>query len=943
MKKLYSIVLMAAALLVGTNAWAESVATWDALRAALEDGGEVTLSDNINVVYDATTFKSVLIGAKNAAGTTLAVDGDAPAAATLNLAGHNITITSNSFADINPFVLTKGSLKVTGTGKIKIEGKLNKSTNVFFVFGADDANKVDPKGANPFTHLEIDANVAVETNNGTVIAVDQLTASHAALKKTDFAGKGYATSGMAYGVRIDVLGALTSQNPQTGANEKKCYGIKVNGNVKKPADEANYKYAPYVHIYPSAVVVSDMSAGLAGSAAAYASGYGQWLIEGNCSGATGVYISSGVVAIKDATVKSGADAYASPGASGHANGSGSAIVINSRSNYQGQVEITISGDSKVEATSGYAFEDIVNTKDANSKVDSIKIEGGTFEGGSQGALVITPTTASEAQVVVNGGNVEGAANVGTEGLAEFLNNQGGTHTTLVEEGGKTILVISEGTAPTGYANVAGHAGESVKWTGAAETLSDNLTLTELEINEATAQALTIADGVTLEVGRVVLGANAQIIVNAGAKFIVTGEQGIVAPVATNIVLKNEEGKRSIFLFNPAVTSNKHPNATVELTTKSWWKDAEHYQWENFGIPTHNTLKSITCEKVGGNVVYEEIQTLSNGSWVSLGYIGGTYSIDVTKLSKPFAAYNIIAYRDKTEDAPKCIMTGELVGNTNNALDANMKWSAFGNSYTAEIDAVALIAGLNNVDKGVYVSEYQGNGELAWNTYAAEDAADDNLKIAPMQSFLLLNKGAYSVEETINYANMVYAPATAAPAPAPRRSANNNTTKFRVIIANEQGVSDNVKLRESATATTLEKYMNDDVNIYAMADEKNAVFASEDLENTYLGVSTVKGGMFTISFAKVEGRELTLIDHETGARVAIAEDNTYEFTAAANSVNDYRFEIVESAKLPTAIENTEAVKSAKGVYTITGQYVGEMNVWNTLPAGIYVVNGEKRVK
>ena len=36
-------------------------------------------------------------------------------------------------------------------------------------------------------------------------------------------------------------------------------------------------------------------------------------------------------------------------------------------------------------------------------------------------------------------------------------------------------------------------------------------------------------------------------------------------------------------------------------------------------------------------------------------------------------------------------------------------------------------------------------------------------------------------------------------------------------------------------------------------------------------------------------------------------------------------------------------SAKGIYTITGQYVGEMNVWNTLPAGIYVVNGEKLVK
>ena len=84
MKKLYSIVLMAAALLIGTNMQAESVASWDALRSALEDGGEVTLSQDINVVYDAATFKSIMIGAKNSAGTALAVDGTAPAAAVLD-------------------------------------------------------------------------------------------------------------------------------------------------------------------------------------------------------------------------------------------------------------------------------------------------------------------------------------------------------------------------------------------------------------------------------------------------------------------------------------------------------------------------------------------------------------------------------------------------------------------------------------------------------------------------------------------------------------------------------------------------------------------------------------------------------------------------------------------------------------------------------------------
>jgi len=218
-------------------------------------------------------------------------------------------------------------------------------------------------------------------------------------------------------------------------------------------------------------------------------------------------------------------------------------------------------------------------------------------------------------------------------------------------------------------------------------------------------------------------------------------------------------------------------------------------------------------------------------------------------------------------------------------------------------------------------------------------------LQPMQGFLLNNRGSQVVSEAINYKDMVYAPAVPgyAGAPARRVAANNNTAKMYVVVTSEAGAYDDVLLRESENIKSAEKYMNPDVNIYATAEEKSAIVNAEDLDNTYVGFSTVNGGNFTISFANVEGREFTLVDYETGARVEIAEGNTYEFTADANSVNDYRFEIVGRANMPTAIDNTEAVKSAKGVYTITGQYVGELNVWNTLPAGVYVVNGEKRVK
>lgn len=175
------------------------------------------------------------------------------------------------------------------------------------------------------------------------------------------------------------------------------------------------------------------------------------------------------------------------------------------------------------------------------------------------------------------------------------------------------------------------------------------------------------------------------------------------------------------------------------------------------------------------------------------------------------------------------------------------------------------------------------------------------------------------------------------------------TKVRLTVYGEEGF-DRITVAESDEFSAgfdngydVSKYMNENINIYVSADEKMGNFATNNLEGTYVGFQTIKGGNYTIEFTKVQGKELTLIDHITDTRVNIVENATYVFTADANSANDYRFEIVGRQNEPTAIDITEADKSVKGIYSITGQYVGEMNVWNTLPAGVYVVNGEKRVK
>ena len=248
----------------------------------------------------------------------------------------------------------------------------------------------------------------------------------------------------------------------------------------------------------------------------------------------------------------------------------------------------------------------------------------------------------------------------------------------------------------------------------------------------------------------------------------------------------------------------------------------------------------------------------------------------------------------------------------------------------------------NVDHTIYLATPAGLGTYSWDPVDAEWAAGEKLK--PMQAFILRNHGTDPEESVINYKNTVWTPAAPAGAPARRSAATEHSAKMRIVVTCGEYTMDNLKMMESATNNhNAVKYMNDDVNIYATSDDKYGIVASEDLNDTYVGFSTVKGGEFTINFTNVDGREFDIIDLENGARINVMEGSEYTFAAAANYSNEYRFKIVEREEVATNIENTEAVKNVKGIYTITGQYVGEMNVWNTLPAGVYVVDGAKRVK
>lgn len=1043
MKKIYSIVLMATALLIGTNAWAKpfSGTTHAQLQKAIADIIYGVESDSeIKLQNDVDLTETLWVGTEKLS--------DPYKSITIDLNGNNITLQGTNAHSKSVIALTHGELKIINTAaneaNVQLTGSAGANAIIVAVYGSyrssrwnEEGTALEGEGTNTrvqgwCSHLEIGSNVKLYAEQG--CQGTGLYIGNASLKYPKADGSLASTAynvipmktsnwGFAHGVRVDFYGKIDFQ----GTNSGKGYGIKANGTMRSPlscvnnesegfkdaytndtkstyvaylanyynhnaainenatlATDATHKRdtvdAPFIWIHPGAEITTRDAGDKV--TALYAAGYAKWLVQGYAAGKTGMYVSSGVLDLNDAYVKSTAAAWESSTSAGSANGGGSGVVLNSRSNYAGGVDFTVSGDTHIESIKGYAIEEIVNTTPvANPKADpsnpefdpqapdsiqvtkvaNITIEGGTISGGTEGAIVVSTVTLKEAaesddvEVVVYGGNVIGESYAGdkdaiTTGDLSDLMPSTGYHTTEVKDGnGNTVLVISEGDAPS--APVGGNmvsnqsTDASIKWTvNTKDTIKTYLKLTELEINTTgLAQELVIKENATLEVKRVVLGKDAKIVVEAGAKFIVTGEQGIVAPVAENIVLKTSETAQATFLFNPDVRSNRHPMATVELKSKAYTKSNGTHVWQRFGVPSYaDTVqrKNVLYDKVAAPTAFRKFDYVQD-FWVNMA---------ATDAFVPFQCYelNTSAATAGALYTFKC----PLMGNDNGELKMGDNWNYYANSYTAPIDIREIVSYIvddftGQVSGTVYLYRASDNWWYDINLASIDDG-DVPLEIDPMQAFILQRQSA-GQNPSINYKDHIWTPLTGSGNLAPTRR-RNTLNKAVIEITADNGAKDYVRLVEGNQFSDefdngydASKFMNNEsFQLFANAGEEHmSTLATDNLEGTTLSLTTKSQTSFTMTFRNVNGLGYAIRDMLTGTEVEIVEGATYMFSVPANASVAGRFQVVEPKKLPTAIEDVEENAAVKGIYTLTGQYVG--NDYHNLPAGVYVVNGKKIVK
>ncbi len=467
------------------------------------------------------------------------------------------------------------------------------------------------------------------------------------------------------------------------------------------------------------------------------------------------------------------------------------------------------------------------------------------------------------------------------------------------------------------------------------------------VTVATDQTLVINNGLDVQ--------GASVVTAKPGSALVIGEGGIVTKSSSSIVVEANQNGAASLLLDPAITVNQTPELTVKMTVPAehagyeMQDETKFRHWHRFAMPVEH---DDAWEKDPNIGTYLYGWDYSAQKWAQ---------VSVSEMV-PFAGYTLSPDREITNETGAITYTfqGKLMGNTNSTLElSHHGYNFFGNSYTGYISILKLvdqIMGDAKIDGTVWMWDGEKYEGVSLANLREREVLYENWQkeVAPMQTFVLRLTGAETSSTDINYADAIwgnprYESSTGASAAPARRAAINDDAIIRMTIA-ANGQKESVILIESGDYSDAYdrgydavKFMNDNsFNAYVGVNGENyGTVATDNLEGKMLNIKTNNELAYSLSFDFVAGEEYALRDNVTGKVIAIEEGTTYEFAAQPNSTVEGRFQIINRFDAPTAIENTEVKANVKGIYSITGMYLGED--FNALPAGVYVVDGVKIVK
>lgn len=643
---------------------------------------------------------------------------------------------------------------------------------------------------------------------------------------------------------------------------------------------------------------------------AYAAGYGIWTYEGAATtDVVGIEVRAGKFTMNGGSITCTADKPADDQFNGNGSTSQACAIAASQHSTQLPVSVVINGGELKAYTPIYQANSQNNPQESIDKV-SVVVNNAKVYSTSKNIV-----WSANKRVVLNGGvyNLSPAAYVAA-GKAVVENTDSAT---------KDIYPYTIGDKATAMTTVVSGAwNDPVTW--GADSIPTDATSVIIKHKVTIPVAVKAqVSGITVEEGGITVEGTL-IIGNDGIAGITDSTQLVVKDGATMVISPVAPADKS----QPLATVYKSLN--IKHKDIGTYTDGENpYLYAHIGVPTVGT-PAIVCD----------VQ-LFGRQWNTLN--GWE---EVSDSAMAFKGYGISA--ETTPSAPVAFV-GTWVGNQDAVLSMHYQGFQFvANSWTAPIKADEVLNQVNKIknhgaveaavkvyipEKGKYVDINEKT--LALPTYAAWQ------NIAPLQAFFLYANEATTM--TMNYEQTVWNALLAQPESALQQiESEDEEVAALITLTAGDGCSDEVLVYEGEAFHST-KMFNDisNTNIYVSAETADySTFGTENLEGTVLEILTNNQTDYTLSFTYTTGEPLCIKDMETNLIVAMTEGNTYRFSSPANAT--VRRFVITRKDVPSHMENV-TIDGVKGIYTITGQYLGEDIDWNILPQGVYLIDGQKYIK